>query len=164
MNKEALKSCDGDQIFDHKGTAQMKNNTLQTYNDQIFDHTNEHQITSSNKTSGLIADNLETGNDFRVIPRNFFPTHTSVNETHLAKVYGNSIMKQPVTAKQRLMESIKDLKYQVSSKIKQKLKDRMVKVGNKKQMTYYNVNGKKYFVRLYHDLKLSYASDIRRNN
>ena len=48
------------------------------------------------KTGDLISDNLETEHikinktrDCGVMPRNFFPTHATANEAHLAKVYGS---------------------------------------------------------------------------
>ena len=169
MNEGEPKSCDDDQIFDHNSIGEMKNYAVETYNDQIFDQSKDvtNQRKSSKQKCDLISDQVENENgmqDFRVIPRNFFPKHTSVNEAHLLQVYGNKIMKEPANVRHKLMQSMKILKSQVISKIKQKLKDRMVKVANERKMTYYNEKGQNFHVRLYHDIKQSFGTDIRRNN
>ena len=144
-----------DQKKNHRETMRFTKTVKNEQHDQSFDHMENKKTIEKSKL---------THKDWKIISREYFPTHNKVMETHLFKVYGTKSLSLSVSKKENLLKEISDLKIQVVKEIKNRLKLRLVKAANEQNLQYYTKDRKQFFVRIYHDIKKSFATDIRREN
>ena len=154
--------------------SEDRNNFIGKVTDDSREKDNNRSNTSDNTNEDLskITQVAEDRNNFigkitddwKVIPANLFPTHNQVGEAHLTKVYGVDVHKKNVQQKKEMIQNLKDLKLQVVTMAKNIIKTRMVDVATKQGLKYYSHNKVEHFVRVYRDIKKSFATDISRKN